>query len=143
MTSPEWEKIQEQYGGKVMGYITARVQRRADAEDLCADVFEKVYRNIGEYEQAKASLGTWIYAITRNTVIDYLRRARPTAPLDENMSGEGSVDDALLERETLSELAGALRQLPQELQDIVVMISMAVSGIKYRNDFVFMTTNLQ
>ena len=105
-----------------MGYIAARVQRRADAEDLCADVFEKVYRNIGEYEQGRASLGTWIYTITRNTVIDYLRRTRPTAPLDENLRSEGSVDDALLERETLSRLASALRKLPKELQDIVVMV---------------------
>ena len=122
MTSPEWEKILDQYSGKVMGYIAARVQRRADAEDLCADVFEKVYRNIQDYEQARASLGTWIYTITRNTVIDYLRRTKPSAPLDENLSSDGSVDDALLERETLSELASALKALPQDLQDIVVMI---------------------
>ena len=48
MTTPDWEKIYETYSGKVMGYIAARVQRRADAEDLCADVFEKAYKKMSK-----------------------------------------------------------------------------------------------
>ena len=119
METPELENIYNQYYGKVMGYIAARVQRRADAEDLAADVFEKVYRKIGDYDEGKASVSTWIFTITRNTVIDYFRRTRPTEEPDENLASDDEVDENLLSQETLSELAGALRKLPQELQDIV------------------------
>ena len=120
--TPDWDKLYSDYSGKVMGYITARVQRRADAEDLCADVFEKVYRKIGEFDETKASLSTWIFTITRNTVIDHFRRTRPTAELDEKIASEGEVDDDLLRDETLGELAAALKKLPQELQDIIVLV---------------------
>ena len=122
MTTPELENVYSQYYGKVMGYIAARVQRRADAEDLAADVFEKVYRKIGDYDEGKASVSTWIFTITRNTVIDYFRRTRPTEEPDENLASDDEVDEGLLSQETLSELAGALRKLPQELQDIIVLM---------------------
>ena len=122
MSAPEWEQIYAAYSGKVMGYIMARVQHRADAEDLCADVFEKVFRRIDEYDQEKASLSTWIFTITRNTLIDHFRKSKPTEDLDENLSDDSTVDASLLEQETLSELAAALNLLPQELRDIVVLL---------------------
>lgn len=122
MNAPEWERIYTAYSGKVMGYIMARVQHRADAEDLCADVFEKVFRRIDEYDQEKASLSTWIFTITRNTLIDHFRKSKPAEELDENLSDDTAVETPLLEQETLGELAAALNQLPQELRDIVVLL---------------------
>ena len=105
-----------------MGYIAARVQRRADAEDLCEEVFEKVFRKLSEYDRGKAALSTWIFTITRNTVIDHYRKNKPTEEIDENIPSDSAVDTSLLENETMTELAAALRRLPQELQDIVVLL---------------------
>lgn len=122
MTPSEREEIYHVHSGKVMGYITSRVQRRADAEDLCADVFEKVYRKLDEYDQDRAKIGTWIFTITRNTVIDYFRKQKPTGELDENMLGEDEVDRSILQEETLRELAQALDKLPPELQNIIVLV---------------------
>ena len=120
MTTPDLTTIYTDYYEKVMGYIVARVQRRADAEDLCADVFEKVVRKIGDFDPEKAAVGTWIFSITRNTGIDFFRRTRPSAELDENMSDDSEMEEDLLRAETLSELAGALQKMPQQLRDIVV-----------------------
>ena len=83
MNTPDWENIYDLYSGKVMGYIAARVQRRADAEDLCADVFEKAFRKKDAFDESKASISTWIFTITRNTVIDYFRRNRIMDEPDE------------------------------------------------------------
>jgi len=122
MNTPEWENIYDLYSGKVMGYIAARVQRRADAEDLCADVFEKAFRKREAFDESKASISTWIFTITRNTVIDYFRKTRPTEDLDENLASEEEIDEGLLTQETLSELAAALVKLPEELQDIIILV---------------------
>ncbi len=122
MTLPVWEQIYTAYNGKVMGYISARVRNREDAEDLCADVFEKVQRKLGDYDTQKAAIGTWIFTITRNTVIDYFRRTKPSEELDEAIPDDDMVvEKDLLKTETLSELASALRKLPQQLMDIVVI----------------------
>ena len=119
--TPDLEQIYAEYGKKVMGYIRARVQRWADAEDLSSDVFEKVQRKLGDFDNSKASVSTWIFTITRNTVIDYFRRSRPSEELDENLSDDTEVDENLLNQECLSELAGALKALPEELRDLIVL----------------------
>ena len=122
MNPSDFEQIYATYNKKVMGYIMARVQRRAEAEDLCADVFEKVFRKIDDYDTEKAAVSTWIYTITRNTLIDYFRKMKPTEEIDENIPEGTTIDASLLNREMLSDLAKALRMLPREQQDIVVML---------------------
>ena len=119
--TPDMETLYAQYSSKVMGYIHARIRNRADAEDLCADVFEKVQRKLAEFDPAKASVSTWIFTITRNTVIDHYRRSKPTEELDENLSENSEIDESLLNTETLSELARALQALPEELRDLIVL----------------------
>ncbi len=118
---PDIETIYLQYYSKVMGYIHSRIRNRADAEDICSDVFEKVQRKLPEFDPAKASVSTWIFTITRNTVIDHYRRSKPVEELDENLSDNAELDESLLNNETLSELAEALRALPEELRDIIVL----------------------
>lgn len=121
MNAPDLEQIYTSYYGKVMGYISARIRNRADAEDLCSEVFIKIQRKLEDYDPSKASISTWVFTITRNTVIDHFRRSKPTEELDENLSDDSEVDESLLNQETLSELAGALKKLPQQLMDILVL----------------------
>ena len=121
MQAPDLDRIYTEYSGKVMGYIRARVRSSADAEDLHSEVFEKILRKIEGFDPSKASLNTWIFTITRNTVIDHFRRARPGEELDENLSDNIELDEDLLNSETLGELAAALRKLPQQLMDIIVL----------------------
>ena len=121
MQTVDLDRIYTEYSGKVMGYIRARVRSSADAEDLHSEVFEKILRKIEDFDPSKASLNTWIFTITRNTVIDHFRRAKPNEELDENLSDNIELDEDLLNSETLGELAAALRKLPQQLMDIIVL----------------------
>jgi len=115
------EQIYTEYGGKIRGYIRARVRNSADADDLFSDIFEKILRKLEGFDPEKASLNTWIFTITRNTVIDHFRRAKPSEELDENISDDTELDADLLNAESLGELASALRSLPRQLMDIVVL----------------------
>ena len=121
MQTADLDRIYTEYSGKVMGYIRARIRSSAEAEDLHSEVFEKVLKKIGEFDPSKASLNTWIFTITRNTVIDHFRRSKPSEELDENLSDNIELDEDLLNSETLSELAAALRKLPQQMMDIIVL----------------------
>ena len=114
-------QIYTEYSGQVMGYIRARVRSSADAEDLHSEVFEKILKKIEGFDPSKASLNTWIFTVTRNTVIDHFRRTKPTEELDENLSDNIEPDENLLNSEMLGELAAALRKLPQQLMDIIVL----------------------
>lgn len=120
MTDREKEKLYADYRGKVLSYIRSRVSNADDAEDLCEDVFEKAFRASDGFDETKASVGTWIYSITRNTVIDFYRRSRPSVEIPEDIPDENSPEDEVVGAEMLEELAKALERLPTELADIIV-----------------------
>ena len=121
MTAEQQEKIYNAFYGKVMGYLCARINRRADAEDLASEVFEKAFSRFDQYDQSKSSISTWIFTITRNTLIDHYRRTKPQEELDENLSDDTEIDEGLLQNESLEELASALKRMPEELRDIIVL----------------------
>ena len=121
MQNADLDRIYTEYSGKVMGYIRARIRSSADAEDIHSEVFEKILRKIEDFDETKASLNTWIFTITRNTVIDHFRRTKPSEELDENLSDNVELDEDLLNSETLSELAAALKRLPEQMRDIIVL----------------------
>ena len=59
---------------KLVVHITGRlIQRREELEDVCQDVFLKVYKNLGKYRN-ECKLSTWIATIAYNTSITYLRK---------------------------------------------------------------------
>ena len=120
MTAAQQEELYMQYRGKVLGYIRARVNNREDAEDLCQDVFVKVFRAADRYDAEKSAPGTWIYAVTRNAVIDYFRKNRPAEELPEDLTDDALPEDAVMQTALLDELAATLEQLPDELTDIIV-----------------------
>lgn len=117
--------IYAQYRDKVFGFVRSKVFRSEDVEDLVQEVFLKVYANLDKYDEVKASLSTWIYIITRNTVYDYLKEKRdhPVLELFENtVYSEEKMDESIWNNETLEELACALEKLPQIERDVIILI---------------------
>lgn len=117
--------IYTQYRDKVFGFVRSRVSNPNDAEDIVQSVFLKVYGNLDKFDEAKASMSTWIYTITRNTVYDYLKakQNRPVFELLDNTEDDREApDEELLKNETLEELACALEKLPQDQRDIIILL---------------------
>lgn len=77
---------------RLVGQIVFRmIPYEAEREDLCQDVFLKVYENLGRFER-KSKLSTWIARITYNTCLNYLEKKR--AVLYDDYSPEGmTLDD--------------------------------------------------
>ena len=92
MTAEQQEKIYTAFHGKVMGYLCARINRRADAEDLCSEVFEKIFNRFDQYDKTKSSISTWVFTITRNTLIDHYRRSKPQEELDEEITADATAE---------------------------------------------------
>lgn len=116
------EQIYKDYKDKVFAYIRNHVNSIADAEDLCEDVFVKIFEKIDTYDETKSRLSTWIYSVTSNTVIDFYRTNHISSEIPEDLSDErSSIEDDYLDQENLEALAGALKELPQEQMDIIVL----------------------
>lgn len=115
----EIDKIYEEYYQKVFAYINSRINNYHQAEDLCEDVFTKVLKKVDTFDESKSSLSTWIYNITKNTLIDFYRTKHDQYELIDNY--EYIEDDKPVSSTEMADLTDALDKLPQEEKDIIVL----------------------
>lgn len=119
------EKVFTDYNLRVRNYILGKVNNFHLAEDLCSEVFDKVYAKIDTFDEKKASLSTWVFTIARNTLIDYYRTNRVNLELKEDINiayEEDDEDDGLIcNSENLEKLADALSQLNDKEKKVIVL----------------------
>jgi RNA polymerase sigma-70 factor (ECF subfamily) len=111
------------YKDRVFRLAWSILRDRAAAEDATQETLVRVWKALPGFD-GRAALGTWIYAITRNTCLMELRRRRPTVSFDDPDSAEaqhaaasvatGPAEDP--ERDNLLRLVG---QLPANQQEAV------------------------
>lgn len=104
-----WHEFHSIYGRLIFGYSLHFNISYAEAEDIVQEVCIKVFRQIVrfDYSPAKGRFRGWLKTITRNTVIDYLRRKqsrRNTSDkyrehLESELDAEAKVDDELWQME--------------------------------------------
>ena len=109
-------QIYEEFQPKVHAYVRGKIHDPHDAEDLVSAVFMKVVQKLDSFDPAKASVSTWVYTITRNTVTDYFRTRRSMVALEDYM-----VDETELTDDALDSLADALMSLKEKERDLIVL----------------------
>ena len=112
------------YKNAVFSLCYRMVYQKQEAEDLSQEVFLKVYRNLGKYNQ-KMKFSTWILSIARNTCIDYLRKNRgENVPLEEGIRTSEvpiSAEEAYLYKEQKQEIERAISALPEEYRLLITL----------------------
>ncbi len=121
MTSIRKEEIYREYYDKIFGYVLFRINDRNATEDIVSDVFLKVYENIDSFDETKASLSTWIYSITQNTLKDHYRTFKTFDEIPETQEDGTSIEDELCNAETLQALADALKTLAERERSIIIL----------------------
>ncbi len=120
MTDAErFDAIYREYRPKVLDYVRSHVNDPQDAEDLCSEVFRKVLEHLDP--KAETGVSSYIYTITRNTVVDFYRTRKVHTPLSEELPAEGGMEEAVMNGDALERLALALRRLPERERDILVL----------------------
>jgi len=69
----------EQLYDATAGWLLARIRRTVpydEAEDVLAEVFLKVWRQLDAYDAARSAPGVWLAVIARSTSADHLRKNR-------------------------------------------------------------------
>jgi RNA polymerase sigma-70 factor (ECF subfamily) len=67
------------------------VRNYDDAKDLAQETFLKAYRKINKF-RGKAKFSTWLYRITVNNCLNFLKRQRPTVVLFDEITGSTKDD---------------------------------------------------
>lgn len=112
---------------RVFGLAYSLLRNRDAAEDVTQEVFINIWRALPRFD-GRASLSTWIYAITRNASLSALRARRPHSSLDdpEVLGAVESINpeppaDAMVERAALLRLVD---QLPAKQRQVIMLFYM-------------------
>jgi RNA polymerase sigma-70 factor (ECF subfamily) len=77
-----FEAIYESYKSKVYSTAYRMVGNSSDAEDVTQDVFVRIYKKLHTLRN-EAVLSSWIWRITMNLCIDWVRKKKVKMPLNE------------------------------------------------------------
>ena len=118
------EKIYKDFYPKVYQYLVNRMGSIEDAEDMAQTVFLKVYSKLDTFDATKSSLSTWIFNITRNTMIDHQRsmtlRIHDEIPETQADDSPDMLDNLIMEQEQ-ELLADALEKLTRDERDLIIL----------------------
>ncbi len=116
------EELYNAYREKVERYICSHVKNEHDRADIVQQVFLNAISALESYDPERAAVSTWLYAITRNAVIDYYRSLeKEPLSADNDELRLLSQEEKPLSEETLEALADALEQLPERERKIIVL----------------------
>ncbi len=105
----------QRYGNKVLNTLYRIVLSRADAEDLCQEVFEKLWLQAPSW-RPEAKLSTWLYRVASNLAINHRQRYQQRHVVDTELVDQLSEADEREVESTRAErldLNAALADLPE------------------------------
>ena len=67
--------LYDKYKSLVYGYLHKRVGKRTEVDEIFQDVFLRLHRSRSQYK-SEFPFKPWLFAVLRNTLIDYYRKKR-------------------------------------------------------------------
>lgn len=127
---------------KLYGIILRILKRRDLADEICQEVYVKIWEKAGEFDPKVASPITWMATIARNRALDEARRKKPDSLEDhpeyaDVASNDELALDGILRGEDGKRLYDCLSKLEPDRADMVVLaycegLSREELGARYR-----------
>jgi RNA polymerase sigma factor (sigma-70 family) len=121
----------KEYGKKLFAFIRGRVRTEEDAEDILQDVWYQLYNTSEAIDQ----VGSWLYRVARNKIIDRYRKKSPELLDDQSyedeegelhlkeilMADAGNPETEYLKNLFWKELNEGLDELPPEQKEVFIL----------------------
>ncbi len=124
------EIIVKQYLKSVYNFVFRIVGNENEASDITQEVFIKVWKNLSKIDESK-NFKTWIFAIARNTTIDWLRKRKNISfskiesednYFEENIEDiEPLPDEIFIKKELAKEVEEALTKIRPDFREIILL----------------------
>lgn len=118
-----WQPVLSRYLRRLLG------QSVEATEDVLQEVFIKVYVNLNDYDPTRP-FGPWIYRITRNEALSFLRKRKAEPPLVtgedaqliiERLSDGADVQETAERMRIEEKVRAAINQLELRYRDVLVL----------------------
>ncbi|MDD5547473.1 MAG: RNA polymerase sigma factor [Candidatus Pacebacteria bacterium] len=134
------EMVIERHFRAVYNFIYRLVGNKQNASDITQEVFVKVWKNIKKYKNGQ-SFKTWLFAIAKNTSIDWLRKKKEYVFSEfENEEGENVLEDNLADPAPIADKIIANAEKNKLLDSLLEKLPInykTVLLLRYEDEFTF------
>ena len=117
------EKIYAKYSDKVRAYIRSHVSDSEAVADLHSKKKKKIVEYAPSYRGKSDAVSSFVYTITRSTVIDFYRGRKQSDDVDfDTIEAASGVEDEFFSQYALEGLARALEKLSAEERHIIELL---------------------
>src|SRR5690606_10647350 len=117
------EQLYDRYEKILFSFLVKMTEDRDLAEEALQEVFIKVWRGVGEYDESKGKFTSWLFTMSRNAAIDMIRKKKkPSVALEEAgelVSPASSVEETAEWQEKKEQIQLAVKDLSAEQQKMV------------------------
>jgi RNA polymerase sigma-70 factor (ECF subfamily) len=131
-----FEALVERYQSRLVGILFHMVGNKDEAEDLCQEVFLRIYRARKGY-RPRAKFSTWLFTIANNLALNHLRRkgrnkslslggvsgSQPVSPVAKHLEGREGTPSAQMRQTELSDLVRDALGTLNEDQKMAVLLN--------------------
>ncbi len=118
-------QLYDHYIAPIYRFVVVKVTDKDEAQDLTHEVFLSAWQNLKNYKNQGFPFSSWLYQIARNKVIDHYRTKKDHSDIyeiDEDLvKVVGVVESNLDIRLAVEEVKGALSQLSDEQQEVIML----------------------
>ena len=88
------EKLFKQYYNPLYNYINSKIRNSEDAKEIVQDCFVKLWNSKEKIDLDSSSIKSYLYAMARNTMIDFIRRRKDESDVEvENLDVASDSED--------------------------------------------------
>ena len=137
------ECLWREFSAPLRGFLRARTNSDADAEDLLQEVFVRIQKRLPTLHDTSKIQG-WVYRIARNAIIDHYRTRREHLPMEaepeaDDPAGEAAVDLRPSLRQFIAQLPPGYREplvrhefQGEALEDVAAALGLSLTATKSR-----------
>jgi RNA polymerase sigma-70 factor, ECF subfamily len=124
-----FEALMLRYQNRLFHFIKRiSYSSKEDAEDILQEAFLKIYKNLNSFDDS-LQFSTWAYQITRNCVIDSIRKkqVRPqkarleTEELAKIFRSSTDIESETIARDTIKKIKEIISKLPFKYREVIIL----------------------
>lgn len=114
------ELLYDRYERVIYSFAYQIVKDSMAAEEVMQELFLRLWKNAGQIDFGKGKLLTWMFAVTRNLAIDYLRKRDARLP---RQSGDSGNLEQVQDHSTLTEDLVELQMAGEQIREALLGLS--------------------
>ncbi|MCT4622215.1 MAG: RNA polymerase sigma factor SigZ [Schleiferiaceae bacterium] len=111
-------RIWDSFNDELLGFIKSRVKDSDLAQDILQEVFIKIHQKLPSLK-SEDKLTSWVYQITRNTIIDHFRKKGNTEKLEDQIAKHLPDEIAEVNKDFSSCISPFIEDLPVKYKDVL------------------------